>query len=196
MAKLTLPDVGNILGNPTSAQSRINSNSTLIETALENTLSRDGTSPNRMGADIDMDHNDILNINIIQSDDFIIGGSTVTGALQLAQDSANAAAASAVKASQWAANPEDVAVEPGEFSALHWATKASEVLPQMQLQLEEAIEDLTLQTEAIRDASQGFADDAEASATEAAMYAVMIGAAVYDFNFDTDPSTPGLDWNE
>jgi hypothetical protein len=32
--------------------------------------------------------------------------------------------------------------------------------------------------------------------TEAAMYAEMVGAAVYDFNFDSDPSTPGYDWND
>lgn len=34
-----------------------------------------------------------------------------------------------------------------------------------------------------------------ASATEAGMYADMLNAAVYDFNFDSDPSDPGYDWN-
>lgn len=39
------------------------------------------------------------------------------------------------------------------------------------------------------------AGSAAASATEAGMYAQMVGAAVYDFNFDSDPETPGYDWN-
>lgn len=62
MSKLTLSDVSSILGNPTSAASTINANATLIETALENTLSRDGTSPNEMNDDLDMNSNRILNL--------------------------------------------------------------------------------------------------------------------------------------
>jgi hypothetical protein len=65
MAKLTLTDVSNITGNETSAASTINNNSDAIETALENTLSRDGTSPNQMEADLDMNGNDILNVGAI-----------------------------------------------------------------------------------------------------------------------------------
>lgn len=34
-----------------------------------------------------------------------------------------------------------------------------------------------------------------ASATEAGMYASMLNTAAYDFNFDSDPSGPGYDWN-
>lgn len=61
MAKLTLANLVN-LNNQTAACATINSNSDLIETALENTLSRDGTSPNSMGADLDMNSNQILNL--------------------------------------------------------------------------------------------------------------------------------------
>lgn len=61
MAKLTLSDVENI-DNPASAKATINTNSALIETALENTLSRDGTSPNSMEANLDMDSHRILNL--------------------------------------------------------------------------------------------------------------------------------------
>ena len=60
MAKLTLSDL-TTLENQAAAIAAINANSALIETALENTLSRDGTSPNAMAADLDMDGNDILN---------------------------------------------------------------------------------------------------------------------------------------
>jgi hypothetical protein len=62
MAKLTLSDVNNLGGNPVSGASTINANSALIETALENTLSRDGTSPNEMNYDLDMNSNRIFNL--------------------------------------------------------------------------------------------------------------------------------------
>jgi hypothetical protein len=39
------------------------------------------------------------------------------------------------------------------------------------------------------------ANDSAASATEAQMYADMVGASVFDFNVDSDPLTPGYDWN-
>lgn len=60
MAKLTLSDV--TTGNGSSLVSTINANSLATETALENTLSRDGTSPNEMNADFDMNSNRILNL--------------------------------------------------------------------------------------------------------------------------------------
>lgn len=61
MAKLTLTDLTS-LTNEVAAVAAINNNSGDIETALENTLSRDGTSPNSMAADLDMDSNKILNL--------------------------------------------------------------------------------------------------------------------------------------
>jgi hypothetical protein len=61
MAKLTLADVVNLQNEPT-AVGVINANSALIETALENTLSRDGTTPNSMSASLDMNSNRILNL--------------------------------------------------------------------------------------------------------------------------------------
>jgi hypothetical protein len=61
MAKLTLSDLAT-LANQTAAISVINANNALIETALENTLSRDGTSPNEMESDFDMNSNHILNL--------------------------------------------------------------------------------------------------------------------------------------
>lgn len=61
MAKLTLTDVVN-LQSETTAVNTINANSALIETAFENTLSRDGTVPNQMQSNIDMNTNQILNL--------------------------------------------------------------------------------------------------------------------------------------
>lgn len=71
MAKLTLADPANF--NSTTL-SQIASNHTLIEAALENTLSRDGTSPNQMEADFDMNNNDILNANSVTTTTLILDG--------------------------------------------------------------------------------------------------------------------------
>lgn len=61
MAKLTTTDLAS-LANQTSAITTINNNFAAVETALENTLSRDGTTPNSMSADLDMNSNNILNL--------------------------------------------------------------------------------------------------------------------------------------
>lgn len=62
MSKITLSNVGSIQQNPTTAQTEINSNFAVIQTAMDNTLSRDGTSPNVMGNNLDMNSNHILNL--------------------------------------------------------------------------------------------------------------------------------------
>jgi hypothetical protein len=58
MAKLTLFD----LASGSFTVDLLNANFALIETALENTLSRDGTAPNSMSASLDMNSNRILNL--------------------------------------------------------------------------------------------------------------------------------------
>lgn len=86
MAKITLTQLVN-LQNETTAVNAINNNSDAIEVAMENTLSRDGTSPNTMGANLDMNSNRVLNLPQPATDaeplrlqdlnDFI-GGGTIT----------------------------------------------------------------------------------------------------------------------
>lgn len=61
MSKITLANLAN-LQNETTAITTINSNSTTIQTAMDNTVSRDGTSPNQMNAAFDMNSNQILNL--------------------------------------------------------------------------------------------------------------------------------------
>lgn len=61
MTKITLNNVAN-LENETTAVNVINTNSATITTAFDNTLSRDGTQPNTMGAAIDMNSNRVLNL--------------------------------------------------------------------------------------------------------------------------------------
>ncbi len=61
MPKITLADLSN-LTNPNSVVSTVNSNNTIVENAIENTLSRDGSTPNQMEANIDMNSNRIVNV--------------------------------------------------------------------------------------------------------------------------------------
>lgn len=61
MSKITLATLAN-LQNETTAVNTINANDTIIQTAMDNTLSRDGTAPNTMGAAIDMNSNHIINL--------------------------------------------------------------------------------------------------------------------------------------
>lgn len=61
MTKVTLNDVGNLI-DATTAKTTINGNYSTIETAFDNTLSRDGTLPNHMDAELDMNSNRIINL--------------------------------------------------------------------------------------------------------------------------------------
>mgnify|MGYP001546702536 CR=1 FL=1 len=78
MSKLSLIDVTNITGSESAAMSTINNNSQSIETAFENTLSRDGTSPNQMLSDLDMNSNDIMNVGTIDVEGITIDGVAVS----------------------------------------------------------------------------------------------------------------------
>src|SRR5260370_541235 len=57
--KITLGSVGNIYN---SLLTTINNNNALITTAFDNTLSRDGTTPNQMFATLDMNSFQVLNL--------------------------------------------------------------------------------------------------------------------------------------
>jgi hypothetical protein len=78
MAKLTLNDIA----SGYSATSKINANSTLIEAAIENTLSRDGTGPNEMLTNLDMNGFRIINLpNAVSNSEPVTLGqaSTIAG---------------------------------------------------------------------------------------------------------------------
>lgn len=72
--KPVLTDITNIL----NGASTINANNDAIETAFDNTLSRDGSSPNQMSADLDMNSNDLLNAAEVHANTLYIGGNLVT----------------------------------------------------------------------------------------------------------------------
>lgn len=80
MAKLTTTDITNITGAEETAIATINANFAAIETAMENTLSRDGTTPNTLTADLDVNSQDILNVNNIDAVTVTISGNPITTA--------------------------------------------------------------------------------------------------------------------
>lgn len=61
MSKITLTNLVN-LQNETTAVTAINGNSAILTTAIDNTLSRDGTTPNTMGSNFDMNSFRIINL--------------------------------------------------------------------------------------------------------------------------------------
>lgn len=61
MAKLVLDDLASLQSEASAIQT-LNANAARIEAALENTLSRDGTSPNTMSAPLDMNSKRITNL--------------------------------------------------------------------------------------------------------------------------------------
>jgi len=68
MSKITMATVGSISTNPTSATTTINSNFSTLQTSFDNTLSRDGSSPNQMESNLDMNSFHILNLPEPSSD--------------------------------------------------------------------------------------------------------------------------------
>ena len=84
MAKLALSD---ILGAYAST-TELNNNFALIEDALENTVSRDGTTPNTMSADLDLNSNNINNVNTVNTVALQIGGVSVVPGDALTVDTA------------------------------------------------------------------------------------------------------------
>lgn len=72
MTKLTLTPVSNLSNG--SAVGAINENYDRIEAAFENVLSRNGDTPNQMGADIDLNSNDLLNVNELDATVLKVGG--------------------------------------------------------------------------------------------------------------------------
>lgn len=139
MAKVTLDDLTN-LENESSAVTTINNNNDLVAAAIENTLSRDGTSPNEMNASLDMNSNRILNLPAASSNTEPVRKAefdTALEDLENIQNSVDAAAASALAASNSAsaASAAETAAELAEtntealydaFNDIYLGAKASD----------------------------------------------------------------------
>lgn len=100
---------------------QVNTGFDAIKTAFDNTLSLDGSTPNSLNADIDMNGNDLLNAGLIAADDITIDGTNVSGVLERAEDAADAAEASADRAEAVAGDIYSIelygAVSPGNIAS-------------------------------------------------------------------------------
>ena len=67
-----------------ASNTQLNSNFEALNDKLENTLSLDGSTPNSMGADLDMNGNDIINTGNFDVDTLTVDGSTVQDAITAA----------------------------------------------------------------------------------------------------------------
>jgi hypothetical protein len=106
------PTVSTITSGHASITS-LNANFVALRDAFDNTLSRDGSSPNTMSADIDLNGNDITNVNTITD-------STGTDVVAAAAASATAAATSATLSGNYA-NKTDGVVTGTDYSSKAWA---------------------------------------------------------------------------
>lgn len=79
MPKINLTDLSN-LQNEVTATAAINNNNTIIEAAVENSISRDGTQPNQMNSNLDMNSNRIINLpDAIDDQEPVSYGQYLTG---------------------------------------------------------------------------------------------------------------------
>jgi len=61
MTKITLNNIASLI-DATTAVNTINANNSTVQTAMDNTVSRDGTQPNSMNTNLDMNSKQILNL--------------------------------------------------------------------------------------------------------------------------------------
>ena len=105
----------------------LNANYVALRDAFDNTVSRDGSSPNTMSADLDLNGNDITNVNSITNASGVDVVSAVTTLKNQAAASATAAAASetAAASSQTAAAASQTAAAASQTAAATSATSAA-----------------------------------------------------------------------
>ena len=92
----------------------LNANYVALRDAFDNTVSRDGSSPNTMSADLDLNGNDITNVNTITDS----SGTDVVAAVTTLK---NQASAFADEADNWAQKVDGEAVATEGYSAKAWA---------------------------------------------------------------------------
>lgn len=100
MTKVEIKRLDSVTANDTTATLLINDNFQAIQTAIENTLSRDGTTPNFMDANLDLNSYKIINCSEATEDNDVVTLKYVKDVIgSVAEDAANAAANAAQAAS-------------------------------------------------------------------------------------------------
>lgn len=80
---------------------QLNQNFTNVKNQFDNTLSLDGSLPNAMNADLDLNGNDLINGGTLSADKVVVGGIDLTTQVSNAAASATSAAASAATATAY-----------------------------------------------------------------------------------------------
>lgn len=126
MSKITLTNLAD-LNNQNSVVTNINNNNTTLVNAFDNTLSRDGTSPNQMAANLDMNSYKIVNLaaptNNADAVRFQDIGDAV--AASVAADASAASAASSATAASTSASAASTSASNASASATSAATSAT-----------------------------------------------------------------------
>ena len=105
----------------------LNNNFTALRDGFDNTLSRDGSTPNTMSADIDLNGNDITNVNTITnaSGVDVVAAAAASATAAAASQAAAATSATAAAASQTAAAASQTAAASSQTAAASSATSAA-----------------------------------------------------------------------
>ena len=105
----------------------LNANITALKEGFDNTLSRDGSSPNTMSADIDLNGNDITNVNTITnaSGVDVVAAAAASATAAAASQTAAANSATAAASSQTAAAASQTAAASSQTAAASSATSAA-----------------------------------------------------------------------
>lgn len=134
----------------------LNENFEALKEAFDNTLSRDGSTPNSMNADLDMNSNDILNASRI-----LVGGTDYL-AQALAYKNAAEAAQTAAETAQTSAETAQTAAETAQTAA-------------------EAAQAAAEAVEVVTDAAIGTVTTLAEGATATATATASLGTATFDF---------------
>ena len=132
MTKVNITRIDSVTNNDTAATTAINNNFQALQTAIENTLSRDGSTPNFMDASLDLNAHKIINVKAPEEDNDVVTKKWVTDivgnaasysaeAVESALAAASSAQASSVSAMEAAARAALAADEAA--IAKDWATK-------------------------------------------------------------------------
>jgi hypothetical protein len=180
MAKLILSNLAN-LQNEATATATINANNSLISTAMENTLSRDGTTPNTMGSNLDMNSHRITNLPepVSNTEPLRLGDVEVATITQMeAIRDAAIAAQNAAEDAQEAAETAQTAAETAETNAETAETNA------------ETAETNAEAAQAAAETAQGLAETAQtaAEAAQTAAEAAQSAAETAQSNAETSAS--------
>jgi len=105
----------------------LNANITALKEGFDNTLSRDGSSPNTMSADIDLNGNDITNVNTITnaSGVDVVAAAAASATAAAASQAAAATSATAAASSQTAAASSQTAAASSATASASSATSAA-----------------------------------------------------------------------